>query len=71
MIIRCQSAGADPSGRWKSPPAMIFRDTYREDDGKREDDDFVHACRGHLSSKRDEEIQRREKDRGWKKGELR
>lgn len=48
---------------------MIFCDPYWEDGSKR--DDFVHACRDHLSLKREEEIQRREKDLGWKKGELR
>jgi hypothetical protein len=32
MIIRCHVCNADPAARWKSPPAMIFRDPYREDD---------------------------------------
>jgi hypothetical protein len=50
---------------------MIFCDTYREDGSKRDDDDIVYACRDHLSAKREEEIQRREKDHSWKKGELR
>jgi hypothetical protein len=68
MIIRCHVCNADPDGRWKSPPAMIFCDPYREDGSKR--DDPVPACRDHLSPKREEEIQRREKDLGWKKGEL-
>jgi hypothetical protein len=26
MIIRCHICNADPCGRWKSPPAMIFCD---------------------------------------------
>jgi hypothetical protein len=69
MIIRCHVCNADPDGRWKSPPAMIFCDPYREDGSKR--DDPVRACRDHLSPKRAEEIQERERDRGWKKGELR
>jgi hypothetical protein len=47
---------------------MIFCDPYREDGSKR--DDFVHACRDHLSEKREKEIQEREKDH-WNKGELR
>ena len=55
--------------RRRSPPAMIFRDPYREDGSKRNDP--VPACRDHLSPKREEEIQRREKDLGWKKRELR
>ena len=70
MIIRCL-CNADPDGRWKSPPAMIFSDPYREDGSERKDPDFVYACRDHVSPKREEEIQRREKNRGWKKGELR
>jgi hypothetical protein len=57
MIIRCNVCNADPTGRWKSPPAMIFRDPYLEDGSKR--DDFVHACRDHLSEKREKEIQER------------
>jgi hypothetical protein len=69
MIIRCHVCSADPAGRFKSPPAMIFRDPDREDGSKR--DDPVPACRDHLSLKREEEIQRREKDLRWKKGELR
>ena len=68
MIICCQVCNADPDGRWKSPPAMIFCDPYREDGSAR--DEPVRACRDHLSAKREEEIQRREKDH-WRKGELR
>jgi hypothetical protein len=74
MIIRCH-CGADPAGRWKSPPAMNFCDRYREEGSIRKDgndrDVFVYACRDHLSAKREKEIQEREKDRGRKKGELR
>ncbi len=75
MIIRCHVCSADPDGRWSSPPPMIFRDRYREDGSIRKDDSgqdvFVYACRDHLSAKGEREIQEREKDRGWKKGELR
>lgn len=74
MIIRCPVCSADPDGRWKSPPAMIFRDRYLEDGSIRKDESgqnvFVYACRDHLSEKREEEIQTREKDH-WRKGELR
>jgi hypothetical protein len=73
MIIRCR-CNADPAGRWK-PAAMIFHDRYREDGSIRKDDSgqdvFVYACRDHLSAKREKEIQEREMDLGWKKGELR
>jgi hypothetical protein len=75
MIIRCDVCGADPDGRWKSPPAMIFCDRYRGDGSIRKDDSgqdvFMNACRDHLSPKGEQEIQKREKERGWKKGELR
>jgi GcrA cell cycle regulator len=37
---------------------MIFHDRYWEDGSKRTDTDFVHACRDHLSRKREEEIQK-------------
>jgi hypothetical protein len=67
MIIRCR-CGADPAGRWKQPPAIIFCDPYLEDGSVR--DVPGHACRDHLSAKREEEIQRQEKGH-WKKGELR
>jgi hypothetical protein len=50
---------------------MIFRDPYREDGSKRKDPDFVYACPDHLSPKREEEIQKRETERGWSRGELR
>jgi hypothetical protein len=48
MIIRCHVCSADPDRRWKSPPAMIFHDTYREDGSAR--DDPLHACRDHLEN---------------------
>jgi hypothetical protein len=54
---------------------MIFRDRYRADGSIRKDADgqdvFVHACRDHLSEKREKEIQEREKDRWWRNEELR
>ena len=68
MIIRCRACRADPLGRWKQPPAIIFRDPYREDGSAR--DDSVYACRDCLSARREEEIQQREKNH-WKKGGLR
>ena len=71
MIIRCEVCNADPAGRWVQPAALIFWDHYRENGSKRKDPDFVYACRDHLSAKGEEEIQKRERERGWKKGELR
>jgi hypothetical protein len=41
MIIRCHVCGADPAGRWKSPPGIIFHDPYLDDGNKR--GDFVYA----------------------------
>jgi hypothetical protein len=45
---------------------MIFWDHFREDGSvRREANDqvvFVYACRDHLSPKREEEIQKREKN---------
>ncbi len=74
-MICCHVCNSDPCGRRKQPPTMIFRDRYREDGSIRKDssgqDVFVPACRDHLSLKREEEIQKREKDHGWKEGELR
>ena len=72
MIIRCDVCGADPDGRWTSPPAMIFRDRYREDGSIRKDDSgqdvFVYACRDHLS---ESEKKRFRNGRGTGGGELR
>jgi hypothetical protein len=68
MILRCHACNADPDGRWKSSAATTFYDPCRKDGNDR--DVFVYACRDHLSAKREEEIQRQEKDH-WKKGELR
>ena len=64
MIIRCYICDADPAGRWKQPAMMIFSDPYREESP-------AYACRDHLSPRRAEEIERREKDRWWGEGQLR
>jgi|SRR5271166_1267277 len=45
MIIRSQVCGTDPCGRWKSPPAIIFHEPYRESG-----DVSVYACRARPSS---------------------
>jgi hypothetical protein len=64
MIIRCIVCHADPCGRWKKPPVMIFVDPHRDDGGR-------YACRDCLSEKREAEIRAREKDIGWPPGGLR
>jgi hypothetical protein len=64
MIVRCAVCQRDPSARWVQPPAMVFVDPYRDGDDK-------HACRDHLTSKREEEIKAREKALGLKTGDLR
>jgi hypothetical protein len=70
MIICCHVCNADPAGRWKQPPAIIFCDPSQEDGSERKDPDFAYACRSHLSARQEKEIQEREKD-DWKKEELR
>ena len=67
MIIRCHVCGADPLGRWKQPPAIIFHGTSTGEWRQGARDDTVYAYRDHLSAKQEEEIQRREKGH-WKKG---
>jgi hypothetical protein len=64
MIVRCAICQRDPYARWVQPPAMIFADPYRDGDDK-------HACRDHLTPKREDEIKAREKALGLKTGELR
>jgi hypothetical protein len=68
--IRCHVCGADPAGRWKPPPKLIFHDPYAEGAGA-DPRGFLYACRDHLSERREEEIQTREKGLGWKTGGLR
>jgi hypothetical protein len=55
-IIRCHVCRADPAGRWRQPPAMIFIDHVNGE--KR------YACRDHLSPEKEVEIKAREKERG-------
>jgi hypothetical protein len=70
MIIKCD-CGADPCGRWKQPPAIIFHDFYWPNGSRRRDPDFVRSCRSCLSERREEETQARERTLGWPKGGLR
>lgn len=63
MIIRCWSCRADPLGRWKQPPASLFADPYKADGGIR--NRAVFSCRDHLSPRRREEVQRRDREHGF------
>ena len=59
MLIRCFDCHADPAGRWVQPPASVFVDRYQASGTLRANP--VYACRAHLSAKREEEIQTRER----------
>ena len=63
MIIKCETCGADPCGRWKEPPAMMFVE--------RVGDERRYFCRDHLPAKKKEQIEARERDLGWPTGHLR
>ena len=63
MVIKCHVCGGDPAGRWVKPPASVFVDRYQASGALRADP--VYACRAHLSAKREEEIQTRERGLGW------
>jgi hypothetical protein len=63
-VICCHICRADPIGRWKQPPAMILIDPCPDDDRR-------HACRDHLSPKREEQIRTREKSLDLPPGGLR
>jgi hypothetical protein len=60
---RCFVCHADPCARWKSPPTLIFVDRYHRDD--KADKGAKYRCRAHLSPQREEEIQARERERGF------
>jgi hypothetical protein len=70
MIIKCAVCDSDPLGRWRQPPAIIFPDPYAKGAATSERG-FVYACRDCLSPQREQEIARRERERGWPKGGLR
>ena len=70
MIIKCHICDADPAGRWKQPPAIIFIDPYTKGAGASERG-TVYSCRDCLSPKREEQIAERERTLGWSKGGLR
>jgi hypothetical protein len=54
--ICCHICQADPAGRWKQPPAMIFIDSV---DGEKR-----YACRDHLSPEKEAEVKERERKKG-------
>jgi hypothetical protein len=63
MIIKCETCNADPIGRWRLPPAMIFAEG--------ELDQRRYFCRDHLTAKKREQVETREKDLGLAEGALR
>jgi hypothetical protein len=66
---RCYVCNADPAARWATPAKMIFIDLHHKDN--RQDPGAKFRCREHLSAKREEEIARREYERGWPQEPLR
>jgi hypothetical protein len=52
-IVACHICRADPIGRWRKPPQMIFIDGD------------VYACRDHVSAEKEAEVQKRERERGF------
>lgn len=62
MIIRCATCGADPAGRWVKPAALIFIDAPPHCKAR---EPSHYRCRTHLSAKREEEIQTRERALGF------
>jgi hypothetical protein len=62
-VIRCHVCGADPAGRWVQPPALVFID---EPPRCKAREPSHYRCRAHLSAKREEEIQTRERALGWR-----
>jgi hypothetical protein len=65
MIIRCHVCSADPIGRWKQPPMMIFIDGRETTDGSQ------YRCRDHVSPAKEEKLKAREKEFSMSPGELR
>lgn len=63
MIIRCEACHSDPCARWREPPAMIFAEGANAD--------RRYFCRDHLSAKKREQIEARERDLGLPIGGLR
>jgi hypothetical protein len=57
--IKCARCGADPCGRWRQPPKIIFCDPYAQGAGA-SGRDFVYSCRDCLSQRREAEIRKRE-----------
>jgi|HubBroStandDraft_6_1064221.scaffolds.fasta_scaffold3153064_2 hypothetical protein len=62
MLIRCFDCNRDPAGRWVQPPALIFIDEPPRCIAR---DPSHYRCRTHLSAKREEEIQTRERALGF------
>lgn len=59
-LFRCDACRADPGGRWVKPAQCIFVDPYRDDKKSP-----PYRCRSHLSARREEELQARERELGY------
>jgi hypothetical protein len=60
MEISCSVCRADPAGRWKNPPAMVFRDRHQPGDAGPP----KYFCRDHVSEKRNAQLAAIEKVKG-------
>jgi hypothetical protein len=62
--IRCFTCGADPAGfNSKQPPRCIFVDHYQANDEA--DDGSQYYCRADVGAKREQELAKRELQRGF------
>jgi hypothetical protein len=60
----CWVCGADPAGfNPEQPPKNIFREDRHDDGSPRIDP--IYACREHVSKRREQELQRREREHGF------
>jgi hypothetical protein len=60
-IIRCHACQADPAARWRQSPMMVFIEPGREGPER-------YACRTHVSTAKEAELQAREKERNLAPG---
>jgi hypothetical protein len=65
MIVRCHVCKADPAGRLREPPMMIFIDGRQSTDGSQ------YLCRDHVSPEKEAKLKAREKELSLPPGGLR